>query len=378
MKKPVIAILADFPLFLVNDSFARAGWYYKVWLEVLYQSLREQPQFEIHWLVFCRRVWGVKRFQCGGQVFHVLPAVQGNLSQWMRYWWDCRRAHRELDSIAPDIIHAWGTETRYAIAAASYLGKCRKILSMQGILTACLQRSEMPAYYSRQVQLERPCMAAFDVITAESEWGCERCSEMLPEACVQKWEYAVDPVFYHVERKLSPQPLCLLAGTAEPMKNVQTAIAAFRRPELAHVQLLLAGVVPGQFADLPPNVKPLGGVDHRRMTELLAAAWCLVHPSLADTCPNIVKEARVAGVAVVTSTECGAKQYVEEGKSGFVTEPCDTEALVRAILAITRNAATAAQMGSHGQDSCRRALSAETMMRSLHHLYESELGKQHV
>lgn len=371
MKKPVIAILADFPLFLVNDKFPRKGWYYMVWLETLYEFLCEQTQYEIHWLVFHRRVWRPLRFQCGGQAFHVLPAMQGNLSQRLHYWWDCRRAHRELAAIGPDIIHAWGTETRYAMAAATYPATCHKILSMQGILTACLARAEMPRYYHRQVQFERPAMAGFDVITAESEWGCERCEEILPSARIQRWEYAVHPAFFKAKRCLSAVPTCLLAGTAEPMKNVQTAIDAFRRPELAHVQLLLAGVEPGRIPNLPPNVQPLGGVEHRRMVGLLSACWCLVHPSLADTCPNIVKEARVVGVAVITSTECGGKQYVVEGCSGFVTEPRDVDAIVRGVLAVTRDAETAERMGRYGQEECRRALSAETMTTELQRLYAS-------
>lgn len=369
MKKPVVAILADFPLFLVDNQFPRKGWYYMVWLEALYGVLQQQNQYEIHWIVFRRGQRRTQRFCRGGQYFHVLPAMQGNLSQLLHYRFDCRRAHRELRSIAPDIIHAWGTETRYGIAAATYTGACRKILSVQGILTALLARAPMPAYYHRQVKFEAASIRAFDVVTTESEWGRERCLEIVPGGQVQRWEYAPAPLFFEVERRLSPQPTCLMAGTAEPMKNVPTAIAAFRRPELAQVQLLLAGVAEGQFPDLPPNVKPLGGVPHERIAALLASCWCLVHPSLGDTCPNIIKEARVAGVAVITSTECGGKQYVAEGKSGFVIEPRDAEGLARGVAAVTRDAETALQMGRCEQDRCRRELSTETMAQGLFRLY---------
>lgn len=373
MKKPVVAILADFPLFLVDESFPRKGWYYMVWLETLYGALHRQNQYEIHWVVFRRGLWRAKRFCRNGQYFHVLPAMQGNLSQFLHYRFDCRRAHRELRAIAPDIIHAWGTETRYGIAAATYTGECRKILSMQGILTALLARAPMPAYYHRQVRFEAATMNAFDVITSESEWGWERCSEIVPGGRVQRWEYAPAPLFFQVERRLSDTPTCLMAGTAEPMKNVPTAIAAFRRPELSQVQLLLAGVEDGLIPDLPPNVKPLGGVPHERMAEILSSCWCLVHPSLGDTCPNIIKEARVAGVAVITSTECGGKQYVADGKSGFVIKPTDAEGLARCVNVVTSHAETALQMGQYEQDLCRRELCAETMVQGMFRLYASLL-----
>lgn len=369
MKKPVIAILADFPLYKVNAAYPRQGWYYQVWLLALYQALCRCADYEVHWLVYRRHSWGRRHFSAGGQTFHVLPAMQGTLSQYLNYRVDIDAALRELREIQPDIVHAWGTETRYAVAAAAYSAKVYKILSMQGILTAYLARSPMPSYYHRQVRFEVPSMERFDVITAESEWGCARCREMLPMARIVPWEYAVNPAFYESERCPAEQPVCVMAGTAEPIKNVQAAVAAFSRPELAHVRLLLAGADPARFRNLPPNVQALGGVEHADMVPLLASAWGVVHPSLADTSPNIVKEARVMGLPVVVSSECGGAEYVEDGLSGFIVAPNDIESIVGGVLRMTKDKQTSLSMGAHGQQSCRRALSTALMMEGLHRLY---------
>lgn len=368
-RKKIIALAAEFPLFWVNSAYPQRGWYYAVWLVSLYEAFSRMPEYEVHWLVFRRHSWRRSVFKAGGQTFHVLPTIQGNVAQVLHYCFDCYTMARELDLISPDIVHAWGTETRYAVTVAAYRGAVKKILSMQGILTAYLARGPMASYYSRQVRFEQPSMEAFDIVTAESSWGCERCRELLPQGHIEQWEYAANPRFFALERRLSKQPTCLLAGTSIPMKNVETAIEAFRSPELSGVKLLLAGTPPGQFADLPPNVLPLGGVDRDEMERLLASCWCLLHPSLADTSPNIVKEARVVGVPAVVSTECGGRQYVEAGKSGFIVEPRDVRGIIRCVQCLTQDVTTSLAMGEWGRDECRRALCEETMVQRMQMLY---------
>lgn len=374
-KKPVIAILADFPLFLVHADYPRRGWYYAVWLETLYEAFQRDGRYEVHWIVFCRSARHRYVFSAGGQTFHVLPTIPGNISQLLHYCTDCWVAHHELRRIAPDIIHAWGTETRHAVVAGAYRGACRKLLSMQGIIAALLARAPMPAYYRRQLPFEQRAMAQFDVVSVESEWGRDRCLEIVPEAKIELWEYAVNRAFFSVERRLSARPTCLVAGADIPLKNVETAIAAFRSPALAHVDLLVAGVEGGRYADLPPNIHLLGGVDHSRIRDLLGEVWCLLHPSLADTSPNIVKEARVAGVPVIVSSDCGGTQYVEHEKSGYIVEPRDTAGIIRSVLVLTQNEAVNLSMGACEQETCRRALCEETMVRGLWRLYAGLLGE---
>lgn len=373
--KKVIAIAAEFPLFLVNAAYPRRGWYFTVWLVSLYKAFSRMPEYEVHWIVFNRHAWKRDIFTADGQTFHVLPSIQGDLTQLTHYRFDCYTMARELDSIRPDIVHAWGTETRYAVSVAAYRGTACKMLSMQGILTAYLARGPMPAYYSRQMKYEKSSMDAFDLITAESPWGCERCRELVPDKRIERWEYAANPLFFECERRLSENPTCLVAGTSVPMKNVETAIEAFRAPELTGVTLLLAGTEPDQFRDLPPNVKALGGVGREEMARLLSSCWCLLHPSFADTSPNIVKEARVVGVPVVVSVESGGTQYVEEGKSGFIVSPRDVRKIINSVAYLTRDAATSLSMGAHGQEACRGALNEQTMVRRLRELYADLLSR---
>jgi len=53
----------------------------------------------------------------------------------------------------------------------------------------------------------------------------------------------------------------------------------------------------------------------------MASVWCLVHASLIGTGSTVVKEARVAGLPVILTTECGSKRYIEESTSVFIISP---------------------------------------------------------
>lgn len=366
-----IAILGNPPLWQINPEIEHKGWYSCVWFMPLYEAFINLPQYEVHWVCLTHDVKWKKDFEAGNQYFHVLPCYSLNWGEKFRYVAAKYFVKRELERIQPDLVHAWGTESYYGICGRDWPG--RKILSMQGLLVAYVQRAQMSPFAVKQSRYERDTVNAYDIITVESTWGLERLHELVPGKKVMRWEYAPQALFSRVERKLSAQPTCLMAGTPSPVKNLQTAIKAFSHPELAHVTLLIAGLAPGQIPDLPSNVKPLGGQSREQMAELMAQVWCLIHPSLADTSPNIVKEARVAGVPAVVSSECGGTQYVVHGESGYVIQPLDVDALVTAVSNLTRSQENSLKMGAFGLDECRRLLSPETMTERMMEIYEIAL-----
>lgn len=370
--KPKIAIVGSFPIWLMENDIPRPGGHYAVWLMALFEGLKQVEEYELHWVCMCKGIRRPREVYYANQFFHVLPAGSLELSSRTHYLWDRFRLRRVLNRIRPDIVHAWGTESRWAVCTYSYPAK--KILSMQGVLTAYHRLCPLGAYMLRQARMEPRLLPCYDVITSESEWGCARCREISPASKVVRWEYAAEERFFHVQRQLSPEPTCLMAGSDSAIKNVDTAVRAFSAASLSHVTLLLAGVDPAQRPNLPPNVKALGRVSRERMAELLASSWALVHPTLADTSPNIVKEARVVGLPVVTTTECGGAQYVEDGKSGYVIEARDVAALQKAVLNMTMDAGTALRMGAWRQEECRQLLGREMMVRRLMEIYGAVLA----
>ena len=57
------------------------------------------------------------------------------------------------------------------------------------------------------------------------------------------------------------------------------------------------------------------------------AADGFVLPTLYDPCPNAALEAFASGLPVVTSTTCGAQEWVRDGENGWVVDAVDEAGL---------------------------------------------------
>lgn len=371
-RKPRIAILGDFPIGKVYSRYAERTKFYPTWLYCLYEAFFLKDEFDVHWIIVNKMIEEEEKIQVRNQTFHLIPGSRLTLGLYTAYVYNRYKVRKCVEKIQPDIFHGWGTERFYGLAAKDFRGK--SLLSVQGLLNAYSKRAPLSSFECRQKWYEKGVLRNVKYITVESPWAWDRVLELAPNANLSLCEYAVNPDFYSVQRRLSDSPSCLIACSRARVKNIQLAVKAFSRPELRHVKLYMAGAHPTDYSDLSQNIIPLGGVEHKKVAELMASAWCLVHPSLADTGPTVVKEARVLGVAVVVTSECGSKQHVIHGKSGYIVPSNDEQRLIEAVLEVTKSRETALQMGEYGKEECRRALCVETMSRTFSELYKKILA----
>lgn len=371
MKKPKITILCNFPAWLLNDKIPQFNGHYAVWLKALYDGYPADAPYELHWISLNKDIDTPVRFGDGNQYFHILPRVRKTIGLYTAYIADRMSINREIKTINPDLLHSWGTEDCYGLCGMDFKGKW--LHSVQGLLKACMERGPMPRFFRHHSFYEPRVLRKCRHVTVESPWAAERVKEIAPNANPILFEYAVEERFCKQKRELTKEPTCLFCGSNTPLKNLDVAVRAFSRPELSHIKLELAGVEPGSIADLPSNIIPLGRISRDEVVSKLAATWCLVHPSKADTGPTAAKEARVMGVPVIISDQCGSKQYVEPGKSGYIFAPSDVNPLVQAVLDTCSSAERNMQMGEHGHNECIDALSAARMRTRLVEIYQHVL-----
>ena len=372
MKKN-IAIVADLPLHDAQPTPPSLpdAWHYCVWLSALRRLLDSQRVYHIHWIVPSKGITKRLTVETDYQTFHLLPKARLTIGLYTGYLYDTYHIMREIKRISPDLVHCWGTENSHSIAASHYKGK--KLLSIQGLLKAYAARANLARFERMQALYEPFTLRRFQYITTESPWASDRVRDIILNASLLHLEYAVEERFFSIQRQISSAPTCLYAGTNVPVKNLPTLIKVFSDPSLSHIQLRLAGVMLEEFPDLPANICPLGRLNREAMAHELSQAWALVHPSLADTGPTIAKEARVMGLPVMLTSACGSQQHVGNGKSGFIVEPNDISAMKEAVLRMTESAEKALSMGRHGQEECRKKLSAPTMLENLLGIYQEIL-----
>jgi len=367
MRKPIIAILANFPYWLYNAKLPRRSGHYAVWLSALHEALEHCNDFEFHWISLSKEAQKRCVFSSHRQTIHVLPGARLTIGLYTSYLYDRFQVAKELRSISPDLVHSWGTEECYGLCGCDFRG--RKIHSVQGLLNAYMERGSMGKFERRHSFYEPRVLRSMPYLTTESPWAAERVRDLSPKAKPFLWEYAVEDTFFCMEHRPTQNPTCFYAGSNIPIKNVEMLIRVFSSPKLSHVQLNLAGIEPQAYPQVTPNIHLLGRLSREKVAQLLSETWCLVHPSLADTGPTIVKEARVVGVPVILTKDCGSKQHVIEGKSGYTIEPNDTDALINRVLKVTANRETSVNMGAYGREEVRQALSADTMVSRLLDIY---------
>jgi len=89
---------------------------------------------------------------------------------------------------------------------------------------------------------------------------------------------------------------------------------------------------------LSPDIRYVGVVDHRRKTELFAAAGCALLPFRGEEAFGVVMiEAMACGTPVVALANGAAPEIVEPGVTGFVTgDEANLPALVEAAVGLDR------------------------------------------
>ena len=372
MKK--IAILAAFPLHQLKGfgkAFQPKG-HYATWLPQIAEAWDGQREVEIHWVVMSELVQERRDVCEWGQMFYVLPTSQSGRSATL-FREDRKAIHALLDEIQADLVHGWGTEDVYGLAAV--LSGRPNIVSMQGILSYYALKNRMPTRSYLQAILELFILWKAEKVTTESQWGRNVVLRRNPFAKVELVEYGVQQVFF--QTKWQPEktkPFALFVGGISPRKGIQDLVEAFRDPKISGSELVVIGGGEGDWSknlqkSAPPNIRWLGRKTTAETAEYMSKAWCLVLPTRADTSPNVVKEARVIGLPVITTRNGGQASYVQDGEDGYFVECGGIKGLVQKLRIVLGSLATTKKLGELGRQRYRDLFTADQTANHFQGLY---------
>jgi len=112
--------------------------------------------------------------------------------------------------------------------------------------------------------------------------------------------------------------------------------------------------------------------DIRRVLEL---ADVMIIPSFGDAFPKVAVEAFAAGVPVVASAVGGLKELITPGKTGFLVEPDNAEALADALAHLKANPDKARQVATNAREVYRTELTPEIMVKRYLQEYQQLIGE---
>jgi glycosyltransferase involved in cell wall biosynthesis len=376
MKK--VSILAAFPLHHLKafgEKF-RPKEHYATWLPQISESWEGQHEIEIHWVVMSDQV-NERRDLCQwGQIFHILPTSKCGRASTL-FWEDRKAIGALLDEIQPDLVHGWGTEDVYGLATV--LSGRRNIVSMQGILSYYAFKNIMPFRTYLQAALEIFILWKAQQLTIESEWGCRVLHRRSPLVPIEIIEYGVQQVF--LKTKWMPdkkKSYALFVGGISPRKGIQDLVEAFKDARLFGQDLFVIGGKEGEWSGklqkrAPHNIRWLGRKSPSQIAKFMSRARCLVLPTRADTSPNVVKEARVVGLPIITTREGGQSSYIRDGEDGYFVKCGDVEALIEKLTSLLRASRKKGQKANECRKKHRNNLLPKKTAISFYKLYKKIL-----
>lgn len=125
----------------------------------------------------------------------------------------------------------------------------------------------------------------------------------------------------------------LFAGVVSVRKGGHLLLEAWSRAQLGSCRLVLAGhnSLPAGFVQRP-GVEVLGPVSQSRLFELMQSADVLALPTLIDSFGMVVTEALAHGLPVITTTNAGAADLIDEDVNGWILPAGDIEALTARLV----------------------------------------------
>jgi glycosyltransferase involved in cell wall biosynthesis len=346
---------------------------------------------ELHVVTVSKHLDTDEEFTSGGVHFHFLKIPRLPRAA-MAYQVDRMRMAGCLRRIQPALVHGFGTEASFGYTAVS--GRFPSVLMIQGIISR-IARARGGAALLRQpgvcvsLLVERVTVRRARHVVCETAFAAEFVRQQNPAAVVHTLSTPIREEWFQIARRLEGgAPLeVLFVGWVVPEKGIEVLLPAFSRvvKEYPHSVLHLVGAYDRAYHArvLLPLVSRLGLEDrvifHGQqpfavVAERLSRAAVLVLPTLMDTAPNVLAEARAAGVPVVASAVGGIPELIDDGVDGVLVPPRSPERLAAAIASLLRDPAAATAMGERGRDRVRRDHRAPAQVAKLLDVYREVLA----
>ncbi|HEV2394414.1 MAG TPA: glycosyltransferase [Verrucomicrobiae bacterium] len=309
------------------------------WQRVLLDGFQSRADLKIHVLAVRRQFPRLMSFESDGVTFHCIKIPRG-MRTLSLFWWETLRIRRCLRQIRPNLVHAWGTERGAALVASRL--HYPYLVTMQGLLEWYQQQVPGDWLFRLEARIERIALRRASVVTTESTFGVNWIREHHPHLKVLQVEHAPAWVFHRVQRQPITKPIQFLyVGSLLPLKGTDLLLRALDkiRDDLDFRLTMVGTPAPGFIEQIKTatskslwdRVNLRRGLSPPEVAAELARTTMLLFPTRADTSPNAVKEAVVAGVPVIGSAVGGINDYVVPEKNGLTFPVGDLDAFLEAI-----------------------------------------------
>jgi len=205
------------------------------------------------------------------------------------------------------------------------------------------------------------------------------------ESKISMISHGVAQEFFQIREYTHNPKRLLYVGGWELKKGIRYLIEAFIRVAQSFEEVTLSLVGVGQSeacvlqafpVHLRNRIRVIPHVSAEEIPHVYACHDVFVFPSLFEGGPLVLVEAMASGMAIVTTRAYGGMQdKIEDGVSGFLVAPRDTETLVKRIITLLNDSSLCARFGKEVQRKARE-LTWHNIVSQTIQVYERLLNNQ--
>ncbi|MEL6431406.1 MAG: glycosyltransferase [Planctomycetota bacterium] len=228
------------------------------------------------------------------------------------------------------------------------------------------------------------------VAVSESERATIAASGVVPDELLHCAPNGIDPMPFEAAEPLDlgafgldpDLPTAAVVGLVYGAKGQDLAAKALRSAQTDGLQLLFVG--PGELDRLRDECRALG-IERRvaivgarsDVPRVLASVDFLVLPSRWEGLPYVVLEAMAARLPVVATPVDGARDLVEDGRTGFLARSITADALGEALVrAVRAGRGRREELGRRGRERLDAGFNVPSMVDHLDAVYAAALERR--
>ncbi len=302
--------------------------------------------------------------------------------KWMLYAADVLKLRKVAKNVAPDLIHAQGTENCYGLAAW--------ITGYPMLISLHAATPQMHRFYSWRSGAwlnsltERFVLKRTKYVHTQTAYLKDYYGYLLGHAWVKSLDLPANSIFFSVENRAKSNRI-VFVGSSLRLKGADTLIKITQllQKKFHDIEVDIIGSGTNSFISTLNGLALKCGVATRlkfwgllRPDEIaarLSLAKVFVAPTRVDTYGMSAIEALCAGVPVVSSSIMGVPYVIEDGVNGFLLDPEDVEGFAEKIILLMKNENLRQKMGQKGREIALRRWHPEIVTTTMLEMYQNIL-----
>ncbi len=362
------------------------------WIKALSEKLSENGEVELHIITASHNLTCDQVIKRNHITYHLMESslprwtkrfikLSDSSSLWIR---PLLKFRREIQRIAPDIVHGHGTEGYFSLTAV-YSGY-PNVISIQGIIAEVFK--EEPSLRSRLVRhVEAHTVRKAKFINIKNNIAKFFVDYLSANSDKFFIEAAINEIFWS-----KPQPdfarNIFFVGSLIKRKGIEEFIRCYikLKSDFSDLQGYVIGDGTDERKEFYTRIAKEAGssedlffkgqLAHEKIVDIYSRGGVFCLTSHVEASSNAVMEAMAAGLPVVAMNVGDVQHRVENGTSGFLVEKKSVPGMVKSVAMLLGNESLHRSFGRKGREIASSRWKPDIIARKHMDMYSRVLEKE--